>query len=40
LGVGVGMGYVNSAYSELGTAIYISVREKLLKAEVVKIPFI
>jgi aminomethyltransferase len=40
LGVGVGMGYVHSAYSELGTMIYISVREKLLKAEVVKIPFI
>jgi len=40
LGVGVGMGYVTAEYAELGTEIFISVREKLLKAEVVKIPFI
>ena len=40
LGVGIGMGYVESAYAGLGSEIYISVRNKLLKAEVVKIPFI
>lgn len=40
LGVGIGMGYVKTEYSALGTEIFISVRNKLLKAEVVKIPFI
>jgi aminomethyltransferase len=40
LGIGIGMGYLQTEQSSLGNEIYILVREKLLKAEVVKIPFI
>lgn len=40
LGVGIGMGYLNSGYTKFGTEIYIKIRTKLVKAEVVKIPFI
>jgi len=40
LGIGIGMGYINGSLSNLGSEIYISVRNKLLKAEVVKTPFI
>lgn len=40
LNVGIGMGYINAEYSAIGTEIYIKIRNKLLKAEVVKIPFI
>jgi aminomethyltransferase len=36
---GIGMAYLNTGYTKLGTEIYIRVRKKLLKAEVVKIPF-
>lgn len=35
----IGMGYVNSAYAALDTEIFIAVRDKLLKAKVVKFPF-
>jgi len=37
--IGIGMGYVNSNYSLPGTEIYIGVRNKMLKAKVVKMPF-
>lgn len=40
LGVGIGMGYLKIDQANLGNEIYIVIREKLLKAEVVKIPFI
>jgi aminomethyltransferase len=36
---GVGMGYVANDFKKSGTEIYIKVREKLIKAEVVKLPF-
>ena len=36
---GVGMAYLNTGYTKLGTEIYVRVRKKLLKAEVVKMPF-
>ncbi|RYY50030.1 MAG: glycine cleavage system aminomethyltransferase GcvT [Chitinophagaceae bacterium] len=39
LGKAIGMGYVNTHHSAIGTEIYISVRNSLLKAEVVKMPF-
>lgn len=39
LGKAIGMGYVEKAYSGIGKEIYISIRNSLLKAEVVKIPF-
>jgi len=35
----IGMGYVESAYSALGTEISIKVRDTLLRAKVVKMPF-
>jgi len=40
LGKAIGMGYVESAYAKAGTEIYIEIRNKRLKAEVVKMPFL
>lgn len=40
LKIGVGMGYVQSAYAKVGTEIAVEVRGRLLKAEVVKLPFV
>lgn len=39
LQLGIGMGYVTSANSKAGTEIFIKVRDRLLKAQTVKIPF-
>mgnify|MGYP001453103329 CR=1 FL=1 len=39
LKLGIGMGYVKTAYSKLGSEIFISVRNKNLRAKVVKTPF-
>lgn len=39
LKVGIGMGYIQPAYTTAGTDIYIRIRNKDLKAEVVKPPF-
>jgi aminomethyltransferase len=36
----IGMGYVDSRYAPIGTEIFISIRNTLLKAEVVKVPFV
>ncbi len=35
----IAMGYVDADYSKIGTQVYIKVRDKLLTAKVVKIPF-
>ncbi|MEO6071623.1 MAG: glycine cleavage system aminomethyltransferase GcvT [Chitinophagaceae bacterium] len=35
----IGMGYVAKAYATIGTIVYIKVRDKLLQAKVVKMPF-
>ena len=35
----IGMGYVRTAFSAIGSDIYIKVRDKLLQAKVAKIPF-
>ena len=35
----IAMGYVDMAHSKIGSTIYIRIREKLVKAEVVKMPF-
>lgn len=40
LGVGIGMGYVQSEYASLGTELFIAVRKRKLKAKVVKPPFL
>ncbi|MEK7720577.1 MAG: glycine cleavage T C-terminal barrel domain-containing protein, partial [Bacteroidota bacterium] len=37
---GIGMGYVPTELSRPGSGIYLEVRGKLLKAKVVKMPFI
>lgn len=36
---GIGMGYVPTEFSKTGSEIYIKVRKRLLKAQVVKLPF-
>ena len=40
LGAGIGMGYIQPNYAKLGSHIFIKIRNKTLKAEVVKLPFI
>jgi aminomethyltransferase len=37
---GIGMGYVNSDSAAAGTELYVRVRDKMIKAVVVKLPFI
>lgn len=39
LGKAIGLGYVQAAYAPIGTEIFVEVRDKLLKAIVVKLPF-
>jgi aminomethyltransferase len=39
LGKAIAMGYVNTAYTAIDTQVYIKVRDKLLIAKVVKMPF-
>lgn len=39
LKIGIGMGYVKPEFAKAGTSIYIKVRNKSLKAQVVKPPF-
>ncbi|MDB5264331.1 MAG: glycine cleavage system protein, partial [Adhaeribacter sp.] len=39
LGKGVGLGYVQTIFSQPGTEIFIKVRNKLIKAHIVKLPF-
>ena len=39
IGKAVGMAYIKEEFSKLGTEIYIKVRDKLLKAVIVKTPF-
>jgi aminomethyltransferase len=40
LGKGVGLGYVQTPYSAPGAEIFIKIRNKMLKAQVVKLPFV
>jgi len=37
---GIGMGYIDSQYSSLGSEIFIMIRDKKVKARIVKMPFI
>src|SRR5882724_7822473 len=39
LSIGIGLGYVTTAFASTGSGIYIKVRDKLLEAKVAKIPF-
>ena len=40
LGVGIGLGYVKTEFAKPGTVIAVVIRERLIKAEVVKLPFV
>ena len=40
LKIGIGMGYVPPVYAEPGMEIFLKIRDKLLKAKVIKFPFI
>ncbi len=40
LGIGIGMGYVEKKYSAADTEIFVSIRGKLIKAQVTKFPFV
>lgn len=40
LKVGIGLGYVKSEYAKAGTTIAVVIRDRLIKAEVVKYPFV
>jgi aminomethyltransferase len=40
LGKGIGMGYVPLAFSKPGSELFVKVRDRLLKAQVVKLPFV
>ncbi len=40
LGKAIAMGYVNSGFSAIDTQVYVKVRDKLLIAKVVKMPFV
>jgi aminomethyltransferase len=40
LGIGIGMGYVKPEFASVGSAIFILIRDKQIKAEVVKFPFV
>jgi aminomethyltransferase len=39
LGKAIGMGYVHKSFAALDTQVFIKVRDKLLQAKIVKIPF-
>ncbi|NQU88747.1 MAG: glycine cleavage system aminomethyltransferase GcvT [Mariniphaga sp.] len=39
LKIGIGMGYIKKGFTKLDTEIYIKIRNKLLKAKIVKLPF-
>jgi aminomethyltransferase len=40
LGKAIGLGYVSTTFANIDTKIYIKVRDKLLQAKVVKLPFV
>ena len=40
LGKAIGLGYLNTAFTSLDSIVYVQVRDKQLKAKVVKVPFI
>ena len=40
LGKGIGLGYVPTSVSRPGSELFVNVRDKLLKAQVVKLPFV
>jgi aminomethyltransferase len=37
--IGIGLGYVDVAHSSMDSEIFIEIREKGIKAKIVKLPF-
>lgn len=40
LNIGIGLGYVKTEYSSLGTPIFIKIREQMQAAKIVQLPFV
>lgn len=40
LSKGIGMGYISNEYAKVGSTVYVNIRNKYLKAQVVKFPFL
>ena len=40
LEIGIGLGYVDSNYSSVGTYVYVEIRNKKIKGQISKLPFI
>ena len=40
LGKGIAMGFVKTEFAKMGTEVFIKIREKLIKAQVCKMPFV
>jgi aminomethyltransferase len=36
---GIGMGYIQKPFTKSGSEVYIAIRKKTIKAQVVKLPF-
>ncbi|MGB3145740.1 MAG: glycine cleavage T C-terminal barrel domain-containing protein, partial [Maribacter sp.] len=39
LGIGIGLGYVPSIFSEVGSKIFVQIRKNAVPASVIKLPF-
>jgi aminomethyltransferase len=39
LGKAIGLGYVSTVFANIDSKIYIKIRDKLLQAKVIKLPF-
>ena len=40
LTLGIGLGYIKTKYSQIDTTVFIEIRNKKIKAVVVKVPFL
>ena len=40
LKIGIALGYVATPYAKVGTKLAVVIRERLIEAEVVKLPFV
>jgi len=38
--VGIGMGYVNRVNAKVGAEIFVRIREKNIKAQITRLPFV
>ena len=39
LNMGIGLGYVEATFAQQGQIVFVEIRKKMVKAEVVKLPF-